>query len=146
MAELTFELEKGVRIGDAVHKMCTIREVEIGDLKRAARASEVIVLAPTGRFGPAGEIKEPAVLIDPYLMELNTLKQQVVSIGDIKASINEDARHPIDEVYWEKLSEKDMAIIKAHAELIVQAATAPGEVVQRGRTDGRIEGSGDAGQ
>ncbi len=135
MASLTFSLVKGITIGEVVHTECVVREATRADLKAAAREAEVVVLAPTGKHGPHGEIFEPAVLINPYLMELCTLSRQIDRIGEIKG--------PIDEVYLDTLGETDIALIKAHVELLGKASLAPSEVVQRGRTDAhRPDGGG----
>ena len=136
MASLTFLLPSGITVGDVTHTECVVREATRKELKAAARSAEVVVLAPTGKYGPHGEIFEPAVMINPYVMELNTLCLQIERIGDIKG--------PIEDVYLDVLTESDIAVIKAHVELLTQASLAPGEVVQRGRTDAHRSDDGGA--
>lgn len=136
MTTIDCTLVDGITIGEVKNKLCVIRAATTGDLKRAARTASQVVLAPTGMYGAQGEIFEPAILINPYLMEICTLQAQVERIGDIVG--------PIDDLYWDKITENDIALIKAHAELIAKAALAPSEVVHRGRTNAhRTDGGGD---
>lgn len=127
MAELTIGLDKGIAIGDARHVECVVREAVAQDLMLAARAAEVVVLAPTGRVGPHGDLYEPAVLINPYLMEMHTLRRQIVRIGAVEG--------PLEDAHWNLLSETDIALIKAATDLLARAQTAPAEVALRGRTE-----------
>lgn len=129
---LEFELEKGITVGDVSHKTCELREATGKDLAAAAKKAEHVVLAPTGRASSGGlPLMEPAILINPYLMELNVLFQQIERIGEIQG--------PLEPEHWELLSEADISLIKLYAEQLAEARLASTEVVQRGRTDGQHE-------
>ncbi len=130
MPQAEFDLDKGVKIGEVVHRSCYLQEADIGILIEAARESEVTCRVGSGRYDEHGrELEEPAILINPYLMELHTLRRQVVKIGDIQG--------PLELEVWAKLSETDLSIIKAEAETLAGFQLAPSEVALRGRADGQ---------
>ena len=129
----TITLEKGITIGDVQHTECVLREATVADLAAAADDASSVDLAPTGRYNEHGlAVFEPMKLINPYLMELHTLRRQIVRIGDIKGPLDAD-------MHWPLLSETDLQLIKQQADLIAATPTAPVEVVLAGRSDGQSE-------
>lgn len=72
MATVNCTLNKGLTIGTVAHKLAVIREVTAGDLIDATDESEKLTLTPEGY----------QLIASPTLVGLNTLRRQVVSVGD----------------------------------------------------------------
>lgn len=72
MATVKVTLNKGLKIGEVNHILATLREVTAGDLIDATDESEKVVLTPDGY----------RLLVSDTLVGLNTLRRQVVIIGD----------------------------------------------------------------
>jgi len=72
MATVECILNKGLTIGETVHTKAVIREVTAGDLIDATDESEKLTLTPDGY----------QLIASPTLVGLNTLRRQIVTIGD----------------------------------------------------------------
>ena len=131
--EQTVTLLKGITIGGDAQTNCVIREASVADLAAAAEDAASVEMAPTGRHTDSGyPTFEPMKVINPYLMELHTLRRQIVRVGDIDGPLDAD-------MHWPLLSESDLELIKREADAMAAVKTAPSEVVLRGRSDGQSE-------
>ena len=72
MATVKCTLNKGLTVGETVHKLAEIREVTAGDLIDATDESEKLVPTPEGY----------QLIPSPTLVGLHTLRRQIVAIGD----------------------------------------------------------------
>lgn len=94
-------LHKGLTVGEKVHNIATLRELNAGDVLRAMEESERVVMVPT-----ANGI-EPSLLMSNALMGVNTLRRQIVSIGEIQG--------PIEREQLDLLSDRDLDILQKGA-------------------------------
>lgn len=122
MATIECTLKKGLTEGDKTHTHCIIREPTAGDVIAASEESEKVVALGT----------EPVLVTSPTLVGINTLRRQIVSIGDITG--------PLEREMLDRLSAEDLNLVQQHANKLERA----GEVAQRGRTDGEGEGPADS--
>ena len=72
MSTVKVTLQKGLKIGDVVHKEAEIREATAGDMIEATEESERLVLTPEGNY---------MLVASPTLVGLNTLRRQIVKVG-----------------------------------------------------------------
>lgn len=103
MATVKVTLKTGLTIGETVHKEALLREVTAGDLIDATEESEKVVLTPDGY----------QLLVSNTLVGLNTLRRQIVSIGDHPGPLT------ISELGH--LSGKDMNLLQQQAEILDSA-------------------------
>ena len=109
----TVELLKGLSVGNVEHKTATLREPTAGDLIAAMTESERVV-SVNG---------EPTLLLSNTALSINTLRRQVVTIGDIHG--------PLESMQLALLSGTDLALLQQAAdELDVAVAK---EMSDRGR-------------
>ena len=118
MVTATVELDGGLTIKDTVHKKAVIREANGGDLIDATEESEKLVIVGDG----------PALVASPTMVGLNTLRRQIVSIGDYPG--------PLTVAELRKLSATDLSLLQEKASELEQA-------VWKGAAD---RGRGDAGE
>lgn len=124
MATHTFDLEDGINLGGVPQKKCVLRSPGAQDLIEASAESERVVMV--------GD--DPALVPSPAMTSVNTLRRQVVSIGDISG--------PLEMHNLFKLSDVDLIKLEAEADKL-KAATL--SVSQRGRPDeaGPADGTDD---
>lgn len=115
MAQVEFALKKGLDVGGLTHTNCVLREPTAGDVIDASEESEKVVLVGL----------EPQLVTSPTLVGINTLRRQIVRIGEVNG--------PLEREMFGKLSPEDLNLIQQQAEQLEQAAR---KVSQRGRTDG----------
>lgn len=123
MAKHVFKLETGLKLGDEPQLECELREPTAGDVIDASEESEKAIVMGG----------QPQLVTSPTLVGINTLRRQIVRIGDIPGPL---ARETLN-----RLTPEDLNKIQYEAELLDQASRA---VTQRGRADGAGEGT-DAG-
>lgn len=104
MATVKVLLITGLTIGEIVHKLAEIREVTAGDLIDATEESERLVCTEEG---------EHILVASPTMVGLNTLRRQIVKIGDHKGPLT------LGEI--KKLSAADLNALQAQAQQLDQA-------------------------
>lgn len=115
MANNKIILNKGLTVGNTVHKDAVLREPTAGDLMQAMEESERVVMV-------AGE---PQLLLSNTALSLHTLRRQIVSIGDING--------PIDMAMLSLLSATDLSLLQSCAD---ELDTVIGkELAARGRSN-----------
>ena len=92
-------LSKGIKIGEKIHNIAELRELNAGDVIAAMEESERVVMVPT----PNG--LEPTLLMSSALMGVNTLRRQIASIGDING--------PLEREQLNLLSDKDLDLLQS---------------------------------
>jgi phage FluMu protein gp41 len=92
-------LHKGLKVGEKVHNVVTLRELNAGDVLKAMEESERVVLVPTANG------LEPSLLMSNSMMGVNTLRRQIVSIGEIQG--------PIEREQLDLLSDRDLDILNS---------------------------------
>ena len=107
-------LKKGLTVGDAVHTEAEIREATVGDFIEATEDSERLCLTPEGSY---------ILVASPTLVGLNTLRRQIVRIGDYAG--------PLTLKELKMLSSVDVGRLQETAQKLENAAMA--EVTDRGR-------------
>jgi len=107
-------LKKGLTVGDAVHTEAEIREATVGDFIEATEDSERLCLTPEGSY---------ILVASPTLVGLNTLRRQIVRIGEHEG--------PLTPGELKKLSTVDLNLLQEAADRLGTAALA--EVADRGR-------------
>ena len=115
MASVTFDLKDGLLVGTTPQLECEVREPTAGDIIAASEESEKVVMVAL----------KPELITSPTMMGINTLRRQVVRIGEIAG--------PLERDMLDKLSADDLNLIQAKAEELEAAARS---VSQRGRDDG----------
>ena len=121
MATVIDRFHTGLKIGDTVHTEFEIREATAADLIEATEESERLVMTADG----------PALVASPTLVGLNTLRRQIVRIGDYPG--------PIAIAELKKLTAVDLSILQEKAESL-DAATLRG-ISGRGRRDAGGDGN-----
>lgn len=122
MAEHTFKLIHGLKLGDEKLVEVTIKDhLTGGELRAASEASEVLRIMTL----PSGD-QEPVLVISPSRMASETMRRQILAIGDAKG--------PISMAELDRLHEDDIALIQ-NACNTAQKVKMEKELEQRGRTD-----------
>jgi phage FluMu protein gp41 len=115
MANVTFPLREGLKVGDTIHKECEVREAGGADIIDGSMEAEQLRAAPDGWI----------LVSSPGLAEMHITRRQVVRIGDHKG--------PLTLAEMKLLSAFDLNLIRAAA---ASFDTATQEVGPRGRDDG----------
>lgn len=97
MATVKCTLKHGLKIGEVTHVEAEIREATGGDLIDATDESEKVVLTPEGY----------QLLSSPTLVGLNTLRRQIVRVGEYKG--------PLTIAELKKLSATDLSLLQEKA-------------------------------
>jgi len=105
MATVQCMLITGLTIGETVHKLAEIREVTAGDLIDATDESERLVRTDEGDY---------ILVASPTMVGLNTLRRQIVSIGDHQG--------PLTMGEIRKFSGADLNALQAQAQQLDQAS------------------------
>jgi phage FluMu protein gp41 len=113
MATITAILNTGLTIKDAVHTEAEIREATAADLIEATDESEKVVRTGEGF----------ALLVSHTLVGLNTLRRQIVRVGDYKG--------PLTLAELKKLSALDLSLLQEKAQQLETATLE--EIAARGR-------------
>lgn len=114
MTTATVTLQKGLKVGDETHKAAEIREATAGDFIEATEESERLCLTPEGNY---------ILVASPALVGLNTLRRQVVRIGEYDG--------PLTMKEMKMLSGTDVRLLQETAERLETASMK--EVADRGR-------------
>lgn len=122
MATITAILTRGLKIKDVVHTEAEIREATAEDLIDATDESEKVVRTAEGF----------QLLASPTLVGLNTLRRQIVRIGDYKG--------PLTLGELKKLSAVDLSLLQEKAGELETATLA--EIAARGRHSAGGQGDG----
>ena len=127
MAEMTFDLQHPVKIGDTTYQTVTIRELTPGDLIEAGLEAE----------RPDQTEQGFQLLSSPTLMGVNCLMRQIVKLDDTAITVNRKILDQFDIDDYEQM----MQVINALDSAL------DGELQQRGETDasGEQAGGSDAG-
>ncbi len=131
MATHKFTLTHGLKVGEERLKACVMRQVETGDIIDAQLESERVEMVDMG-----GRLM-PVLLESPVAMGLNTLRRQIISVGDMSG--------PFDLAELRKLHVDDFQHIQLIGEMLDGVMTAKEvaeELASRGRSD---SAGGDAG-
>ncbi len=115
MANTTVDLIKGLTIGEVTHTRATLREPTAGDLIDATDESEKMIRTPEGY----------QLVASPTLVGLNTLRRQIVSIGEYEGPL------AMNEI--KKLSAADLSLLQEAAEGLDAAGMR--EIADRGRDE-----------
>jgi phage FluMu protein gp41 len=122
MAEHTFKLIHGLKLGEETLVDVTIKDhLTGGELRAASEASEVLKIMTL----PSGD-QEPVLVISPSRMASETMRRQILSIGNSKG--------PISLAELDRLHEDDIAIMQDACNT-AQKLKMQKEAEQRGRTD-----------
>lgn len=124
MATITVSLQKGITIGDKVHRDAVLREPTALDVIEATIDSEKVVMVPSGISGDGEAVLTPQLISSPTMVGIKVLLKQIVRIGDIQG--------PIDTLFIGKLSPEDLNILQRAANGLENASL---EVALRGRSD-----------
>ena len=119
MAQDKFSLVDGLKIGDTVLKVVTLRDATAGDIIEAQEESEKPVNTPDGY----------ELLVSPGLLAVNVMRRQIVSI--------DDSCGPISLAEIKKLTPIDLSLIQEKADQLEQAMAkkmASSAVTQKGRS------------
>jgi len=126
MAQISVTLKKGIIIGGVAHTDAVLREATALDVIQATADSErVVIIDRNGQ-----PVLTPQLVASPTMTGINILRKQIVSIGPMKA--------PIDDLLFEKLSPDDLNILQRATEQLEDVGL---EVAHRGRTDDAGAGS-----
>lgn len=120
MAQHTFELEKGLMVGNVPQTTVVLRELTAGDVVAALEESEKLIMVP----GPNG--MQPALVQSNAMMGINTLRRQIASLGEIQGPLERDK--------FDLLSGADLEILQAEADKM-DAAVLGVAVADRGRSE-----------
>lgn len=112
MATVKFSLKEGLKVGENVYIAAEIREATAGDLIDAADESEKLISTPDGY----------QLLASPTLVGLNTLRRQILCIGDYKG--------PLTLSELKKLSAADLSLLQENAMALEDASLK--KVITRG--------------
>ncbi len=113
MATTTVTLSPGLKVGEIDHTLAELREATAGDHIEATEESEKVIATPEGF----------QLLASPTLVGLNTLRRQVVRIGDY--------RGPLSLAELKKLSAHDLSLLQEAAMALESASLK--EFAERGR-------------
>ena len=119
MSTVTIDLQKGLQIGEILHKEAELREATAGDVLDAMEESEKLVMIP----GPNGA--EPQLIPSPTLVGMHTLRRQIVRVGSYKGPLS------VGEI--KRLNPHDLNALQLQCELL--DAGAGTEITRRGRND-----------
>ena len=122
MATITATLTKGLKIKDSVHTEAEIREATAEDLIDATDESEKVVRTAEGF----------QLLASPTLVGLNTLRRQIVRVGDYQG--------PLTLGELKRLSAVDLSLLQEKAGELETATLA--EIAARGRHSAGGQGDG----
>ena len=114
MATVKCTLNAGITIKDVVHLEAEIREATAADLIDATDESEKLVRTPDGY----------ELLASPTLVGLNTLRRQIVRIGEYKG--------PLSIAELKKLTATDLSLLQEKAVQLENASLE--EVKDRGES------------
>ncbi len=122
MARVEFELINGLTLGkegaEITHKKVVLRDLTAGDLEDASEESEKIIYANG----------EPSIVVSPTKMNSETLRRQILSVGDITG--------PLPHEMLRKLTSPDFELIQAKAaEMDTAGQKAVEAALARGRSD-----------
>ena len=115
MSRTEVTLIHGVKVGDEMQLIATLREPTAGDVIDATVESEKLLFTPAGY----------QLIASPTLVGANVLRRQIVSIGVLQG--------PLDLDQIKRLHPEDLNILQDAAERLEQAASQA--VTQRGRSD-----------
>lgn len=121
MRTVKFDLRDGLTIGEATEKAMVLREATAADLIEATEESEKLVTVGG----------EPTLVASPTLVGMNTLRRQVVTVGNHKG--------PLLLSELKKFSSVDLGLTQEKALELEQAALK--EFSGRGRLDAGAEGA-----
>lgn len=121
MATASGSLQHGLQIGETIHDTYEIREATAGDVIEAMEESEKVVLIP------GGDRPEPALVLSPTMVGLNTLRRQIVSVGTYQG--------PLTLGELKRLHPSDLDLLQKEAERLESTPIAA-EAASRGRDDG----------
>ncbi len=113
MANATITLRDGLKIGETTHTEAEIRDVTASDLIEATAESEKLVNVPD---------EGAQFVTSPALVGINTLRRQIVRIGDHKG--------PLSLAEIKRLSAVDLWLLQATVNKMDAALRG---VAQRGR-------------
>lgn len=123
MAQLKFELNDGLKVGEETLTSVVMRDFIAGDIISATEESEKVVYVSVAK-----NKTEPTLVTSPSLMGINVLRRQIVSIGNLCG--------PIDLEQLKSLSARDLDLLQEKSEVLETASvTASEAVTQKGRTD-----------
>ena len=121
MATELVTLKKGFMVGAVAHLEAELREATSGDILDAMEESEKLVMVPDDSGGSV-----PALVGSPTLVGINTLRRQIVRIGDYKG--------PMSLAEIKKIDPLDLNLLQQRAELMETAGLAG--ITDRGRDAG----------
>lgn len=116
MATVKIMLVDGLNIGNVANLEAEIREAGVGDMLDANDESEKVISTPDGY----------QLIASPLLVGINTLRRQIVRIGDIKGPLT------LGEI--RKLTPVDLDILQSSADELEKASLK--RVSARGRGEG----------
>lgn len=119
MAEITFTLHHGLKVGEDVMTDVVLRELTAGDLLQAKEESEKLCNTPDG----------PQFVTSPTLMVVNVLRRQIVRIGNVQG--------PLDMGLLKTLTPRDLALLQSKSEELDSAFAQTVENMKRSDAGGR---------
>ena len=120
----SFDLPKGLSVGDDRQTTCIIRSLNGLEYLNCLTDAEKILMVPVGTDESGNPILDPQLISSPALMSMSVLKASVKQIGEFTA--------PIPDEIWEKLSRDDINLMMQKMDEFETALLA---VAQRGRSD-----------
>ena len=121
MANYKFNLKHGLTVGNDTLKNVVMKaSLTAGEILAASEAAEKLVMVGEG------DAKEPMFIISPTLMGVESLRRQIVSIGDVQGPIS---MHQINSLHEEDLLHLNQAAANIEKTKVSQ------ELARRGRSD-----------
>lgn len=104
MANLKFNLENGLKVGDKIHKEVELRELTAGDMLDAEAEIEELVITETGAV---------TYKTSPTKLAHEILRRSIAKLGDLPM--------PLSEAEYRLLSRTDLIILQTQARKIDKA-------------------------
>lgn len=128
----TVTLNDGLKVGEHIHKLVTLREATAGDVIEATEESEKVVMVTT--LNAKGKlIEKPQLVASPMMVGVGIMRRQIVSVDDYSGPLT------LDEV--KSLSPRDLDAIQDKVDEMDQAAL---DVIEETSNRGRNDGAGDS--
>ena len=104
MANLKFDLENGLKVGEQIHKEVELRELTAGDMLDAEAAIEEMVITEEG---------DVAYKTSPTKLAHELLRRGIAKLGDLPM--------PLSEAEYRLLSRTDLILLQQQARKIDKA-------------------------
>ncbi|MEW4983067.1 MAG: phage tail assembly protein [Cycloclasticus sp.] len=123
MSIVEVPLEHGLKLGEAILKVATLRESTAGDVIEAQEEAEKLIMVPDEN----GQL-QPQLVPSPTMVGVHVLRRQIKSIDDVSG--------PLSLEQLKTLHPEDLNALQNMANKLDQAAEVVAEAIEtRGRSD-----------